>query len=386
MHLRIRSLIIIIGLALGGCGGQSESQSQTGFAITATAQHVAATTQPVEATSMPAVRTHTPEVTTIPVASPVGAGEATVIDTTSLAVPEGAIDLTVGDGMFGKEVTYRIDWDLATVIDFYNNELAPFDLTIDCSLSNAEAKFYSCSQSKNGLSVFLNLEHRSVSETHVNIELSDLNSPAPAGETSQETGSSGAAEIKDGLPLPDDASNTSDESGPFRRSLATNSALDIANLVKFYRAELPSLGWTEDTAAAKVEEGSAVLIFANEEGPLVVELTSSASGTDIRLTTKALAAATAAGILGKPGQARIIMGNMGEADATITIDGQELRVAAGEGVASPNGPTLDLAPGTYTVMVSVAGQPDQEEHLEVSADEVWGLMLGPGGILPLQLY
>ncbi|HYF63018.1 MAG TPA: hypothetical protein VD886_09425, partial [Herpetosiphonaceae bacterium] len=103
-------------------------------------------------------------------------------------------------------------------------------------------------------------------------------------------------------------------------------------------------------------------------------------------TTRSLAAATAAGILPKSGQARIILGNMGDADATVAIDGQELALAAGEGAAQPDGPTLDLEPGSYTVTVSVAGQPDQEERIEVKADETWGFILGPGGALPIQLY
>jgi hypothetical protein len=371
--MRIRSLIIAsaIGLGLAGCGGaQTTSEPQAAQVAPTTA----ATARPA-ATSTPAAEPT--------VAATSAATESAAIDTTSLTVPAEATDLKVEDGHFGKEVTYLIDWDLDAVIAFYNQELAPFGVQITCGLSNPEANFYSCSQSTNGLGVFINLERKSATQTHVNIELADLNSPSPSSEPTE---SAGGAEIKDGLPVPADASNTIDESGPFRRALSTSSEQDVASLVAFYRAELPALGWTEQADQASVAAGSATLTFASDEGPLVVELTEAGGGTDIMLTTRALAAATAAGILGKPGQARVMLGNMSNADATIVIDGQELQVAAGEGADRPDGPALDLAPGTYTVTIIIAGQGDQEERLEVGADEVWGLILGPGGAMPLQLY
>ena len=382
--MRIRSLIIAIaiGLGLAGCGGaETTAQTPSGFPA---AQAATPSESPAPATAAPtstpaAAATETPEPTAV-------ATESAGIETTSLTVPAEATDLKVEDGHFGKEVTYLIDWDMDAVLAFYNQELAQFDVEISCGLSNPEANFYSCSQSTNGLGVFINLERKSTTQTHVNIELADMNSPSPDSEPTESTGGASGAEIKDGLPVPADAANTSDRSGPFRRALSISSEMDVASLVEFYRAELPALGWTEQADQASVEAGSTVLMFENDEGPLVVELTEAGGGSEIVLTTKSLAAATAAGILGAPGQARIILGNMGDADATITIDGQELQVAAGEGADQPDGPTLDLAPGTYTVTIAIAGQADQEERLEVGADEVWGLILGPGGVMPLQLY
>ena len=377
--MRIRSLIIAIaiGLGLAGCGGaETTTPPQAAQAATATVQPPTAVP-----TSTPAA-----EATETPAPPTAVATESAGIETTSLTVPAEATDLKVEDGHFGKEVTYLIDWDMDAVLAFYNQELAQFDVEISCGLSNPEANFYSCSQSTNGLGVFINLERKSATQTHVNIELADMNSPSPSSEPTGSTGGASGAEIKDGLPVPADASNTSDQSGPFRRALSISSEMDVASLVEFYRAELPALGWTEQADQASVEAGAAVLTFENDEGPLVVELTAAGGGSEIVLTTKSLAAATAAGILGEPGQARIILGNMGDADATITIDGQELPVAAGEGADQPDGPTLDLAPGTYTVTIAIAGQADQEERLEVGADEVWGLILGPGGVMPLQLY
>jgi hypothetical protein len=382
--MRIRSLIIAsaIGLGLAGCGGaQTTSEPQAAQVATPSGSPAPATARPTAAASSTPAAAPTAAAT-----ATASATESAAIDTTSLTVPAEATDLKVEDGHFGKEVTYLIDWDLDAVIAFYNQELAPFDVQITCGLSNPEANFYSCSQSTNGLGVFINLERKSATQTHVNIELADLNSPSPSSEPTGSSGEASGAEIKDGLPVPADASNTIDESGPFRRALSTSSELDVAALVAFYRAELPALGWTEQADQASVAAGSATLSFASDEGPLVIELNEAGGGTDIVLTTRALAAATAAGILGKPGQARVMLGNMSDADATIVIDGQELQVAAGEGADRPDGPALELAPGAYTVTIIIAGQDDQEAQLEVGADEVWGLILGPGGVMPLQLY
>lgn len=376
--MRVRALLIIVALALAGCGeAQTTPQPQA-----AQAPAPSAAVQPTAAEP-----TATPRVTaTAAPAEPTAAGATAAIDTTSLALPDGAVDMKVEDGSWGKEVTYLVDMDLAEVIAFYNQELAPLGVQIDCGLSSPESSFYSCSTMKNGIGVFLNLDRRSATETHVNIELADLDGPAQDSEPAQPAGGAGNVEIKDGLPVPADASRTSDQSGPFRRALSISSEMEVASLVEFYRAELPALGWTELADLASVEDSAAVLMFENDEGPLAVELTASGGGTEILLTTKALAAATAAGILPASGQARVILGNMGDADATVIIDGQELSLAAGEGADNPDGPTLDLEPGAYTVTISVAGQPDQEEQIEVKADETWGFILGPGGAMPIQLY
>jgi hypothetical protein len=148
--MRTRFAIIVLVLALGGCG----------------------TTQPT--TQLPTTQAATPT-PTIQAAVPTAGSAASIIDTTSLTVPAAAIDLKVEDGYAGKEVTYLIDWDLAAVIEFYNQQLAPLGMQIDCGLENPDANFYSCSQSQQGMGVFLNLERKSSTQTNVTIELSDLN-------------------------------------------------------------------------------------------------------------------------------------------------------------------------------------------------------------------
>jgi hypothetical protein len=95
--------------------------------------------------------------------------------------------------------------------------------------------------------------------------------------------------------------------------------------------------------------------------------------------------AAKAGVLPKAGQARLIMGNMTKSAATVTINKQTINIGAGVGEKAPNGPSIDLAPGKYGYSVKVGGR-TQSDQIEVSADQTWGLIVGPGGGLALQVY
>jgi hypothetical protein len=86
----------------------------------------------------------------------------------------------------------------------------------------------------------------------------------------------------------------------------------------------------------------------------------------------------------KPGQVKMMFGNVMGADAVFTINKQTIKVAAG--AKGADGPTIDLPPGKYKVVVKVAGQAATTEETNVAADETWGLLVGPGGVLPLQMY
>lgn len=89
------------------------------------------------------------------------------------------------------------------------------------------------------------------------------------------------------------------------------------------------------------------------------------------------------GLLAKPGQTKLLFGNYLETEAAITIAGKTIKVSAGAGSKGPDGPTLDVAPGKYPYKLK-GGAPD--DPIEVGADEIWGVMIGPGGVLTLQMY
>ncbi len=90
----------------------------------------------------------------------------------------------------------------------------------------------------------------------------------------------------------------------------------------------------------------------------------------------------------KPGQARLVFGNMGGSEAAVTINKQTIKLAAGAGgPQSPKPPMLDLPPGKYAYSVKVAGRPARNDTVEVTADDAWGLIIAPSGeALSLQMY
>ena len=66
------------------------------------------------------------------------------------------------------------------------------------------------------------------------------------------------------------------------------------------------------------------------------------------------------------------------------------RDANGNYLAPPGGLS---APGRYERHVYVyipkqvvPGKPAETDEVEINADEIWGLMIGPGGVLPLRVY
>ena len=73
-------------------------------------------------------------------------------------------------------------------------------------------------------------------------------------------------------------------------------------------------------------------------------------------------------------------------EATMTFNNKAVKIKGGAGTKAPDGPTLDVKPGKYKFSIKPAGKPAQTEEIEVGADETWGLMIGPGGVLPMQAY
>jgi hypothetical protein len=66
----------------------------------------------------------------------------------------------------------------------------------------------------------------------------------------------------------------------------------------------------------------------------------------------------------------------------VTIAGKKIKVPAGAGTKAPDGPTLDLPPGT----VEVALKGGAKDSFKAGPDEIWMAMIGPGGILFVQAY
>jgi hypothetical protein len=175
---------------------------------------------------------------------------------------------------------------------------------------------------------------------------------------------------------------------PLRLELEASVPAELSAVMAFYRTELTKLGWRETSDGAQQAPERARLAFASPQGPAVLTLSRAKGETSVNLVQKNADAAAKADILPKPGQAKLMLGNVGEADAVLTINKQSIKIAAGTGSPkTPKGPLLDLPPGKYRYEVKLASRAAITDTIELGAGDVWGLMVGPTGqALPLPLY
>ena len=203
------------------------------------------------------------------------------------------------------------------------------------------------------------------------------------------------ADPESALPVPKQRTSTSlgtaklpGIEAPFRRELEASVPAELSDVLAFYRGELTKLGWQEKPDGAVIAADRVQLAFASPQGPAVLKLGRANGETSVNLVQKNPDAATKADIMPKPGQARLLLGNMGAQDAQLTINKQTIKVAAGAGgPQSPKGPMLDLPPGKYQYSLKMAGRPARSDTIDIAAGDAWGLMVGPTGeVLPLQMY
>ncbi|MBR0909476.1 hypothetical protein [Bradyrhizobium japonicum] len=174
----------------------------------------------------------------------------------------------------------------------------------------------------------------------------------------------------------------------FRKELEASIPAELSDVLAFYRAELTKRGWQEKTDGATVTAERAELAFTSPEGPAMLKLGRAREETTVSLVQRNPQAAAKADIMPKAGQARLMLGNIGPKEASLTINKQTIKIAAGAGgPQSPKGPMLDLPPGKYQYALRMPGQPTRNETLTVGAGDAWGLLVGPTGeVLPLQMY
>jgi hypothetical protein len=108
--------------------------------------------------------------------------------------------------------------------------------------------------------------------------------------------------------------------------------------------------------------------------------------TTVRLTQRKPEQAAKLGFVAPPGKGRILLGSVLETEAVVTINRQTVTVPPRAGEQGGSGPKLDLPPGKYKISIKISGKPAFDEEVSVVLGETTGLLLGPGGILPVQVY
>jgi hypothetical protein len=303
-------------------------------------------------------------------------------------VPDSAEDVEF-DGADGT-LEYTSASPLQSVADFYRTTMKEQGWNSQSSVIN-NANMVVLNFAKAGNTVSFTLM-RMGNTTKVSGEGSALKvaaakpAAAPAPAPVQASAGDLEAEESGGLPVPKRHTMSEGTKTPFRRELQASVPLELTDVLGFYRRELDKLNWKEESKGTTITADRAAVTFTAPEGPAVLKLGRKDGATSVQLMVKDPAAVAKAGIMPKPGQAKVLFGNINPAAETITFNNKPVSVAAGVGVKNPDGPALDLAPGKYKYTIRLAGKPAQTDEIELGADEVWGVMIGPGGVLALQAY
>ncbi|HMJ43501.1 MAG TPA: hypothetical protein VK522_14615 [Pseudolabrys sp.] len=307
-------------------------------------------------------------------------------------VPENAEDVEF-DGGDGK-LEFSSPSSLKSVADFYRSTMKQQGWGTQSSVIN-NANMVVLNFSKGGKAVSFTLMKMGP-KTNVTADgaaLKVAGAKPAAGKTAAADSASQPATEDDliveesgGLPIPKRHTMAVGDKSPFRRSVTANVPLDLKIVLEFYRRELTKLNWKEESKGAVVAADNATLAFSSAEGPATLKLSRKDNETVVDLATKDAGAAAKAGVLPKPGQAKVLVTNPNDAEAAITINKQTYKVAAGGGTKGPDGAMIDLPPGKHKFSTKLPGKPASNGEVEVGADQTWGVLIGPGGALSLQVY
>lgn len=208
---------------------------------------------------------------------------------------------------------------------------------------------------------------------------------APAAESRQAV----VLEREDyaGMPVPKPYTSRSNTKSKWRQEVTVSTKGSLDSVLAFYRKELVAMGWQE-ADGARIEADRATLTFTRSGGPVLLNLTRKGGATEASLLLRDEAGARQGGLWPQAGQATVMLGSMMDAETTVSIGGKSIRVAAGAGSKSSGGPgpSLAVGPGKHKVTIKESGKPAVTDEVSLETGEIWGLMIGPGGVLPLQMY
>lgn len=194
------------------------------------------------------------------------------------------------------------------------------------------------------------------------------------------------AEDNDGLPVPTKRTSSGMEKTPLRRNLTVSVDSPLKSVLAFYRRELGKKGWKEESAGAVEKPDQVSFAYTTPDGPAQLKLDAKGMKTEVSLSLRSQSGAKAnSGLVASSGQGKLLFGNINETEASVTINKKTVKVAAGEGSKGPGGPTMDLPPGKYSFSYKIGSKPPKTDQVEIKAGETWGLMIGPGGVLVVQV-
>jgi hypothetical protein len=310
----------------------------------------------------------------------------------AIPVPQGAeeLDIDTQDGT----VEFEIDAPVAAVAAFYRAQLASPPWVAQPGVIN-QPNMVVLNYRRDSRALVITIMAiggvTTVTAQGEPLKLAQTPMPAPSAAPNQAAPPAAATEVvlerheTGGLPVPRPFTAATHENTRYRKIARATVQAPVGPILAFYRTELRTRGWVEQPDA-QVEATRARLSFTSQEGPAVLTLTGKGRDTEVELLIRNEKAARDAGLMPPAGQTKFLVGNMSEKAATITLAGKTYRLRIGEGTQGPDGPKVDLAPGPYKVTVKVGSGAARDEDIVVGPDEIWGLLIGPRGLLPMQLY
>lgn len=209
---------------------------------------------------------------------------------------------------------------------------------------------------------------------------------APATPAVEEEVTTLEVEEANGLPFPKPYTEKVATKTGFRTEVQTTVSSTLDRVLAFYRTELGKKGWTEDSGKSQTVADRASLAFTTPDGPASLEISTTPTGTSSHLILRLPKEAEARGLMPKRGKAMLVMSNTMEESVSVTLAGKTYKLGSLAGTNGPDGPLAEVDPGTQTTSLKIGNKPVIDEAIEVKAGEIWGLMFGEGGTLPLQLY
>ncbi len=303
-----------------------------------------------------------------------------------IPVPEtaGAVDAD------GNSLDFSSPSSVRALADFYRSEMRKAGWSAGASPINRD-NMVVLNFGRGGKSLTMTIM-RAGDETRVSAQ-SDIfatgskANPGAAASASDDGGPDVALEVEDsgGLPVPKPNSSVGKTRSLFRIEASATVKARVDTVLAFYKRELSARGWSE-IGAAKVSSDTTTADFKAPEGPARLTIERKGGETYVTLAVRQEAEARKSGLMPKSGTVRLLFGSMADGPAVVTVAGRTVNVAPGVGQKGTDGPTLEVKPGTLKVTVKVGKQPPQTETVPVAEGEIWGLLIGPGGILPLQAY
>lgn len=188
------------------------------------------------------------------------------------------------------------------------------------------------------------------------------------------------------LPVPTKRSSSAMEKTPLRKQLTVTVDSTLKSVLAFYRRELSGLGWKEEAAGAVEKPEQVVLVFASPDGPAQLKLDARGTKTEVRLALRSRSGTAAnRDMIPGAGQGKILFGNINDTEASIVINKKTVKIGAGVGAKGPGGPSMELPQGKYSFSYRIGSRAAQSDQVEIKAGETWGLMVGPGGVLAVQI-